>query len=163
LLKALPAARAIHLIRDGRDVLSSRFGSFGSGILAQSTDPELRNHAIAFYSHLWNFQNDIIESAIKTHDPTRSLTVKYEDIRASPDNFVAALFRWLGQELTKDEVQEIVAASDYSRMPSHEVGYGKRRGDGTMGRYQQIFSKAEIELMNKIMGPVLTRHGYAVP
>jgi hypothetical protein len=160
LLKALPSSRAIHLIRDGRDVLSSRFGAFGSGILAQSTDKDLRRHAIAFYSHLWNFQNDIIESALDTHDASRSMRVRYEDIRADPETFVETLFRWLGQKLTRDEVRDVVAKSEYRNMPAEEVGYGKRRGDGTIGRYKKVFSEAEIELMDRIMGPLLKKYNY---
>jgi len=55
--------RPIFLMRDGRDVMKSRFSPFGSIDLAKTSDPALRRHAIAFYSHFWNFQVDIMKSS----------------------------------------------------------------------------------------------------
>jgi hypothetical protein len=79
ILDALPEARAIHLVRDGRDVMSSRFSAFASGVLSTTNDANLRLYAIAFYSHFWNFQNDIIAEACMRHDPERVLVVRFED------------------------------------------------------------------------------------
>jgi len=162
LLMALPEARAIHLVRDGRDVLSSRFGAFGSARLATTEDPELRRHAIAFYSHFWNFQNDIIADAARRHDPTRSLSVRFEDLRSDLPGQIGRLFRWLGHELGTGEIVKLCQRADISALPPEQVGYGKPRGDGAVGRFKSIFSAEEISLMTRIMEPNLIRYGYAL-
>jgi hypothetical protein len=160
LLRALPEARAIHLIRDGRDVMSSRFGTFGSGILSTTEDPALRRHAIAYYSHYWNFQNDIIAEACAAHDPARVRRLRYEDVRADPAGELGALYAWIDQPLAPEQLAELVHAVDFSNVPRDQVGFGKRRGDGTIGRYRKMFTEDEITLMNSIMGQVLERWGY---
>lgn len=162
ILEAMPDARAIHLIRDGRDVMSSRFGAFGSGILANSQDPALRRHAIAFYSHFWNFQNDMIHYACARHDPNKVLRIRYEALRAAPIDRILELFGWLGWSLPENEHDSLLNHIDLANAPPGEVGFGKRRGDGTMGRFRSLFSADEIDLMNRIMGPVLQRYGYEI-
>ena len=159
-LQAIPEAKAIHLMRDGRDVMSSRFGRFGSGVLSEVTNAELRRHAISFYSHFWNFQNDIIADACRRHGPERTMFVRYEDLRRDLPRFVSNIYSWLGNPLTDDQIKALVRDVDLANVPSEEVGYGKRRGDGSVGRFKSIFSDDEIELMNTIMGPVLARNGY---
>lgn len=160
ILEAMPEAKVIHLIRDGRDVMSSQFGRFGSGVLSQVPNAELRRHAISFYSHFWNFQNDIIADACRHHASERTMFVRYEDLRQDLSGFVCKIYKWLGNPLTEENITALVRAVDLANAPSDEVGYGKRRGDGTVGRFKSIFSDEEIELMNSIMGPVLARYGY---
>ena len=158
--QALPESRLIHLIRDGRDVMSSRFGAFASHLLDTNKDPSLRRYAIAFYSHFWNFQNDIIEDAVRHHAAGRTFVVRYEDLRANFGQVASKLFEWIGQPLTPVEISSLRARVDIANVTAEEVGYGKRRGDGTVGRYRNVFSPDEIELMQRIMGPVLDRYGY---
>src|ERR1019366_4056155 len=80
IMRAFPRSFMIFLMRDGRDVMKSRFSPFASPTLAETTDPRMRLHAIAFWSHFWNFQVDIIHSAFSAHPPQRSLFVRYEDL-----------------------------------------------------------------------------------
>src|SRR6185503_705654 len=99
----------ILLMRDGRDVMKSRFSPFASAMLARSTDPELRVHAIAFWSHFWNFQVDIIRSAFSSHPPERSLFVRYEDIRRDTLDELRVIFDRIGVSMPDDELAELVA------------------------------------------------------
>ena len=50
LMEALPKVGMIFLIRDGRNVVKSRFSPFASRILAKSEDPGLRRAAVAYYA-----------------------------------------------------------------------------------------------------------------
>src|SRR5665213_1692246 len=159
---ALPEARIIHLVRDGRDVLSSRFGSFGSEILSATKNEALRKYAVSFFSHFWNFQNDIISDACSAHAPERAMFIRYEDLRQDLRSSVFKLYEWIGASLTDQQIETLVKDVSLENAPRDEVGYGKRRGDGTVGRFNAIFSGEEIKLMNKIMGPSLTRYGYSV-
>lgn len=160
LLQALPEARAIHLIRDGRDVMRSRFGGFGSEILRSTNNAALRQYAIGFYSHLWNFQNDIIESACASHNPARILRVHYERLHANRLNQSRAIFDWVGLDLPKNDDQAFLLAIDIASAPEAEVGLGNRRGDARVGAFSEAFSATEIQRMEQIMGPVLERFGY---
>jgi hypothetical protein len=55
IMRAFPRSRMVFLMRDGRDVMRSRFSPFASLDLAATKDIELRRYAIAFYAHFWNF------------------------------------------------------------------------------------------------------------
>jgi hypothetical protein len=157
---AFPEAFLVHLIRDGRDVMSSRFGKFSSGVLDNTKDPGLRKHAIAFYSHFWNFQNDIIEHACRRHATERVLAVRYEDLRRDLLDSALKIYDWMGSPLTRQEVEALATSVDITNAPPEEVGYGKRRGDAAIGRFKTVFSEEEVNLMNRIMGPLLRQYGY---
>lgn len=162
LLQAIPEARAIHLVRDGRDVMRSRFGAFSSQILEETRDPALRQYGIAFYSHLWNFQNDIISAACAEHDQAKVIRVRYEDLHFDRLNQSRSILKWIGLDLPKEEEASFLDAIDIANAPAAEVGYGKRRGDGSIGKFRHAFSAADIALMEEIMGPVLERFGYGL-
>jgi hypothetical protein len=53
-----------------------------------------------------------------------------------------------------------VRESRLKKCSPDEIGYGKRRGDGAIGRYRTVFSADEIGLMNEIMGPNLLKYKY---
>ncbi|MDE2483309.1 MAG: sulfotransferase [bacterium] len=160
IMRAFPRSRMIFLMRDGRDVMRSRFSSFGSEELAETAHRGLRKYAIAFYSHWWNFQNDIIAAAYDAHDPALRAFVRYEDLRAEPHRVVDELLRQLALPETQERIAELVEATALERFGDR--GESRPRQQGRVGAYRESFSEEEIALMNAIMGPNLARYGYEV-
>jgi Sulfotransferase family len=161
-MQAFPGSFMIFLMRDGRDVLKSRFSPFGSPDLAETRDAQLRLHAIAFYSHFWNFQVDIMQSAFAAHAPERSLLVHYEDLRREPSEWIRLIFDRIGAPISDEDLAGLVAKTSLENIPANQKGPAKPRQTGQVGKYANVFSEPEISLMEAIMGPNLLRFGYAL-
>ncbi|HEV2364880.1 MAG TPA: sulfotransferase [Caulobacteraceae bacterium] len=161
IMRAFPESRMIFLIRDGRDVMRSRFSPFASEELAKTTNPNLRRYAVAFYSHFWNFQVDIIRSAFEAHPEARRTLIRYEDLRQQPLETVTALFERLGLPTGEEMVASLVERTRLENIPASERGPDKPRQTGRVGGYRDAFDADEVALMNAIMGPNLIRYGYA--
>ena len=161
-MQALPKAFMLLLMRDGRDVMKSRFSPFASPDLATTTDPALRLHAIAFYAHLWNFQVDIMQSAFVAHAPERKLLLHYEELRVTPTAQLRVMFDKIGMKISDAALDELVSRTRLENIPDAQKGPDKPRQTGQIGKYANVFSQAEIELMEAIMGRNLRRFGYAV-
>lgn len=160
IMRAFPDSYMIFLVRDGRDVMRSRFSHFASPVLASTGNPELRRYAIAYYSHLWNFQVDIIRSAFDAHRGDRRICMRYEDMRQDPVANITVLYSFLGVQIARQEVIELAHQSRLENMPESERGPDKPRQQGLVGGYKGTFTAEEVGLMNAIMGPNLTRFGY---
>ena len=160
IMRAFPKSRMISLLRDGRDVMRSRFSSFGSEELAETAHRGLRLHAIAFYAHWWNFQTDIVAAAYDAHDPELRSFIRYEDLRAEPHRVLRELFARLNLEGTEAEIAELVADTRLENY--NDRGENRPRQQGLIGGYRAHFSAEEIDLMNAIMGPNLAKYGYSL-
>ena len=168
IMRACPQSNLVFLMRDGRDVMRSRFSPFASSELAATTNRDLRRHAIWFYSHFWNFQVDIIRAAFEAHAPERSILVRYEELRTDPVKVTARLYDHLKSSLpaecvnamTRDELSRLAEASRLENVPEGERGPDMPRQYGIVGGYRSAFDDEEIALMNAIMGPNLARYGY---
>jgi hypothetical protein len=160
IMRAFPRSFMIFLMRDGRDVMKSRFSPFASPTLAETTDPRMRLHAIAFWSHFWNFQVDIIHSAFSAHPPQRSLFVRYEDLRRDTMAELRVIFDRVGLSMADDALAKLVSRTTLENIPADQKGPDKPRQEGLIGKYASVFSRWEIELMEAIMGPNLQRFGY---
>ncbi len=162
IMQALPKAFMILLMRDGRDVMKSRFSPFASRDLATTTDPALRLHAIAFYAHLWNFQVDIMQSAFAAHAPERKLLLRYEELRVAPTAQLRAMFDKIGMPISDAALDDLVSTTRLENIPAALKGPDKPRQTGQIGKYADVFSAPEIALMDAIMGRNLRCFGYAV-
>ena len=159
-MRAFPKSHMVFLMRDGRDVMRSRFSPFASQQLADTSDLQLRRHAIAHYSHFWNFQIDIIRSAFDAHDPRKRILVRYEDMRRDTLNVVRGLLAHLEMPATEEQLLEVARSSLLENMPAEQRGPDKPRQSGLIGGFRSTFSEDEIVLMNSIMGENLRRFGY---
>jgi hypothetical protein len=162
IMRAFPESFMVFLMRDGRDVLRSRFSEFASGVLAKSESESLRRYAVAFYSHFWNFQIDIIRSAYEAHNPDLRYFVRYEDLRSDPTSGIGHLLEHIGMKLPPEELEALVRDVTLENMPPETRGPDKPRQDGKIGGFLKTFSAEEIELMNGIMGDNLKRYGYSL-
>ena len=107
----------------------------------------MRLHAIAFYAHFWNFQVDIIQSAFAAHAPERSFLVRYEDLRLDPSKSPRVIFDRLCKTITDEELAGLITTTSLENIPDDQKGPDKPRQTGQIGKYAEVFSQKEIELM----------------
>ncbi len=160
IMQAFPGSFMIFLMRDGRDVMKSRFSPFASRDLVETSDPQLRLHAIAFYAHFWNFQVDIIQAAFDAHPQGQRLLVHYEALRQNPAEQVSLIFDRIGTPISDVELAELIQKTTLENIPADQKGPDKPRQTGQIGKYSSVFSGEEISLMEAIMGPNLRRYSY---
>jgi hypothetical protein len=162
IMRAFPRSFMVFLMRDGRDVLRSRFSEFASGVLAKSTNDALRRYAVAYYSHFWNFQVDIMRTAYEAHNPALRYFARYEDLRSDPLAQIGQLLEHVDMKLPPEELERLVREVTLENMPAETRGPDKPRQEGRISGYLKAFSAEEIELMNGIMGDNLKRYGYTL-
>ena len=160
LMEALPKACMIFLIRDGRDVVKSRFSPFASRVLAKSEDPELRRAAVAYYAHQWNWHTDIVRSAYDAHDPARRLLLTYEELRRESEDAFLRLARFLNAPMEPQALKDLISEVRLENVAETERGPDQPRQEGKIGGYRSYFSPDEIKLMTSIMTDSLVRYGY---
>lgn len=160
LMSALPQARMIVIMRDGRDVIRSRFSPFASRTLAETTDLALRRYAVAYYSEYWNFQREIVERAFAAHDPERRLLVSYEQLRRGETEAFASVYRFIGASVSDEWLRGLIERTRLENVAPDRRGPALPRQTGEIGGYRSAFLKTEVALMTSIMGPGLRRYGY---
>lgn len=105
----LPGARFIHVIRDSRAVVAS--------MLAASKDEwgDWAPSDVATAIGMW-YRN--VEAARKfgaTLGPDRCAEVFYEDLKSDGAPEVARLFRFIGVEVSREQVEQIVREQDFEK------------------------------------------------
>lgn len=159
-LDAFPAARAIHLIRDGRDVMLSRLNARIENLadplnrLAVFGDPEMDNfqgqplnpETVRQHRNALEMQHWVtaVEFGLQGRDyPQQYLEVKYEAFCQSPVETAEYIFDFLGLPL-RAETRQWIAQAVYH---------------GRVGKWRTL-SDAELALPLKIGGPLLAKLGY---
>ncbi|HEV3085649.1 MAG TPA: sulfotransferase [Candidatus Elarobacter sp.] len=160
LMSALPAARMLVIMRDGRDALRSRFTPFASRTLAETSDAGLRRYAVAYYSHLWNFQTEIVDRAFDAHDPSRRLRVRYEHLRQGSFDAFRSLYRFVDAGLSEPAVRAVMERVRLENVPHDQRGPHLPQRSGEIGGYRRYFTREEVLLMTRIMATTLRMHGY---
>ncbi|MEL6330942.1 MAG: sulfotransferase [Planctomycetota bacterium] len=158
-----PAARFVHVIRDGRDGCVSgwahlgrqneqeRFGSFAeyAGYFAQS-------HWVSYITAARSAAASI---------PGRYIELRYEDMLDRPEPEAGRLLGFLGLDATDDAIAACLRASDFDRLSG-----GRRRGEsddsshfrrGIAGAWTEQFDARAIEAFEREAGELLDGLGYA--
>lgn len=156
----MPRSRLIMLVRDGRDIIRSRFSAFASVTLNQSDNRDTRLYCIAYYAQMWNAQLDISEAAYNHHDDAKILSLTYENMRNDSFNFVKTLSTFMNTRLDDQALQRISETRKLENAPAESRGDNKPRQQGYIGGYKKYFNEEEIALMNTIMQRNLEKHGY---
>lgn len=148
LLEAVfPDLRAIHLVRDGRDVVASF--------------ARLAPHSFSTWAGHW-VQSVRAAQAFGTDHPAQYLEIRYEDLVSTPELIVrkVAAFldlafdermlrhsdsnQWLGDV---DRVEYLKGA----RQPIHQA---------SVGRWREDLSASQIAELDRVLGPMLAALGY---
>jgi hypothetical protein len=99
-------------------------------------------------------------AAYDAHDPSRRLSLRYEDLLDHTDKHVRAIYEWLG--LTTDDVGRVVQRRSFDALPPEARGPGLVNRAASPGLWRQNLNADEQAIVNRVMRDQLLRAGYSV-
>lgn len=157
--KIFPAARFIHVIRDGRDAAVSGHARFRNKLNPSWT----RADYVREYARGWDERIHRAREFARGRDTY--LEVRYEDMHAAPEAQAARLFRFLGASDDADCVARCLRTASFEQLSG-----GRRRGEvdadshyrrGEVGGWCDTLTAEEVAEFESIAGGMLDALGYA--
>ena len=166
LSSALPGARLLVLVRDGRDVVDSLLdalapGSWASDVATVDDLPGRRRAFLEEAALAWVERMRVVEEARAGHDQERVRVVQYEALLAEPLQGLRDVFGWLGRP-EPEGLQQHVERLAFEAVPAELRGPGRFHRAATPGLWREHLTADEQQLLDDLMGPALTRLGYEV-
>ena len=157
-MAVFPRARMIHLVRDARDVVTSRMHI--SAPFGFKGGRKERRYFLWYHANLWRVINKVIDRAYENTDASYRYRLRYEDLRRSPRDEIKRLHSFLGYSTTEDELSRIVEESSFERLKSADDYKYFRRRKGKTGAFNDELSNREIRSLTKHLCEDLQRYGY---
>jgi hypothetical protein len=161
IMRAIPEARFLFLLRDGRDVVDSERAAYAEGGWMTKRYPirgipaEARSAFIEEVAYRWVWRTLIVSEAFERH-PGPKLMVRYEDLRERPEAEMKRILEWLGVTADVTAVVEQHAFDQTTvRGPNEFVRAA------SPGGWRENLNAAEQEAIAAIMQPTLERFGYS--
>ena len=141
--------RAVHLVRDPRDVMVSmaRLGWL--------------NGIDVSYARLWRNANLSLHQRLADH-PDRYLMIRYEDVVADPATSFRAVTEFLGVPFDDAMVSEEARFSQFPEhkgMAQHASTFRPIGGD-SVGGYAELFDRSTLAEVDALAGDALATFGY---
>lgn len=151
ILRRFPEARVIEVLRDGRDVCVS----MQMRALTMSWPPRSRAEQIRTWVRAVQCGLDLRADAAVAD---RVHLVKYETLKAAPEQEIARLFEFTGLEADHRFVADVADRSDFRHYSSTGDGQHARRGE--VGDWRNHFDSADERLFRELAGDAFTAAGY---
>lgn len=153
LLDLFPTARIVEVVRDGRDMATSKHarGLATGNASGNWTDAQLRGMAERWVRYV-TFGESL------RSDPAyadRIHRVRFEDLKQQPVAEMRSILRFLDVAADDATVETVVGENEFARQRS---GFHRRKGE--VGDWQTRFSEHDTELFDAVAGPTLERQGY---
>lgn len=149
ILELFPQAKVLHIIRDGRDVVSS--------ILPLSFGPNTAYLAARRWKHL-------IERGLECAQkwPERVMTLHYETLIDDPEKQLRQICDFIGEEFHPDMLNYHKDSS--KRVPRHTIhaNVAKPVNKSRCGRWKKDLSPRQARIVEAIIAPQLAKLGYEV-
>jgi hypothetical protein len=157
-----PAARFVHLVRDGRDVACSY-----REVMAQASTspyaPALPTD-IAKIAGTWAQDVRTIAEGLAGVPAADRFGLRYEDLTTAPEATLAPLCAFLGVAFDPAMLQFHQANREQALEPAATMDWKRRTTEpanpGTVGRHKALLSAQEIGTFEATAGAELRRHGY---
>jgi hypothetical protein len=144
-----PAARFVHMLRDGCDVVSSMIDM---GRYATVEEAARR----------WNTSIDAVGRFAQVHADS-VLEIRYEDLATHPEATMRAVCTWLGLDYRDDMVTSASSAPDLGDVPT--LGHHRQVlapiTTSSIGRGRRGLDDAERRQLQRLLGANLASTGYA--
>jgi len=164
-----PNSKIIWLLRDGRDVIDSQIDarehghSKGGRFSKHDGKPMQQNQRLNFIRNRAIIWIQIIQRMKKTfenHHPDLRLFVRYEDLRKNTIEELSKIYQFLGIDITRNKLEEIIEKYSFENIPKEQKGIGKARRTAKVGGWKENFNIEERDLMNSMLRDTLTQVGY---
>ncbi len=160
IFRSFPAARFVHVLRDGRDVACSLRTHPRNKVVDGKLVPTGTWKPIAGCARRW--VRDIESSRRWWGDP-RLLTVRYEDLVLDPRPALERLMTFIGEEWDEGMMAHAAADSpfrDATRFAQSPEALGAV-STASLGRWQRDLDERDRRIFKRVAGPLLVELGYA--
>jgi Sulfotransferase domain len=169
LTEALPESRMILLVRDPRDVISSKMDAAREGSWAEeaqkrrgqdkkNTSADRRPDAfVKSQSKRYVQLIDLAQQAYDAHEGHKVL-VRYEDLRAKPLETMRRIYASLEIPTEEQELSRIVERHAWENIPDRKKGSGKFYRKGSPGGWANDLTPEQVEIVESITAPLLDRY-----
>lgn len=164
LLRLFPAARFLHIVRDGRDVACSYRNVMEKG----SDSPYAPRLATSMteIAREWSSNVGVAERALSILPPGQHATVTYENLTGHPDSTLEKICAWLELPFDPQMLDFHSINKAYQLEPSSTMDWKARTmkpvSKDTVGQYTTVLSGAEVEEFERVAGSVLLSIGYGL-
>jgi len=180
--QAHPGYRAIHIVRDGRDVAVSGLfhvyrnrvvkGGETEGIIKTKVERVLEGGSKRLFTdpHLeararsWSEVTVAIDDQLRSRLGERYLMLRYEDLLADTRGSIEKAFDFVGVAHSPQLLDEIIERTSFKKMSGgrqageQDVGSGRRKGQA--GDWVNYFTPRDRALFSAAAQPALERFGY---
>ncbi len=161
----VPNSKAIILFRDGRDVIDSIIDAAKPDSWNVKTrglpplTPENRKNRIKHDSVRWVRQVEILEDVFE-NKLKNSIKIKYEDLRRNTLEELEKIYHFIGIEISKEKLEEIISKHSFENISKDQKGSGKVTRSASSGKWRENFSEEEKNIMLEFIGDTLKRLRY---
>lgn len=163
LIGLYPAARFLHIVRDGRDVAVS-YREVMRSSSSSPYAPHLNTDAGDIAAE-WSDNVTRVEQSLSGIASSRRALVHYEDLVADPEAAMIKICEWLGLEFQPGMLSPHLQGDGRGLEPPATLDWKRRTLEpvsaDTVGRYRVAMPADDIQSFEAIAGPVLTRFGYS--
>lgn len=166
-----PNSKIIHLLRDGRDMVTSATfdwllkdaaGTARHKFFVENEEVSLDRFFDDEVLRRWSKHWSEVNRHVKLARP--DLEVRYESMKSDNASVLKTIFSQLGLDATDEIVTNAVEKSSFEqstgRNPGQQIATAKAR-KGIVGDWQQYFTQADGKLFQEIAGSELVEFGYA--
>ncbi len=164
IMRALPRAKLLFLLRDGRDVVDSELAANLPGAWVSQEFPGLRGideeDRLGFVvqsAQKWLWRTEIVQEAIARH-PGPTVVVRYEELLQAPAPGLRRILDWLGLAVGDSELTTWIERNDFERMP--RIGPGEFWRSASPGAWRENLRPEERDAVQELLGPKLRELGY---
>jgi hypothetical protein len=169
LSEALPESRMIVLVRDPRDVISSKMDAAREGSWAEEAqkrrgqekkNTSADNKPDAFVKSQARRYVQLIGLAQQAYDAHEGpkMLVRYEDLRAEPLAIMRHIYEKLGIPAEERELARVVEKHAWENIPDSKKGAGKFYRKGSPGGWTEDLTPEQVETVENITAPLLARY-----
>ena len=154
-LLSLGWMKAAYIFRDPRDAMLS---AYENGQRAREKGRANAFSELVDFEHALAFMREYVKISKAWLAIPHVLKVRYEDLVNDYDHQAELLAVFLGVNQQSQQVQEVISRYRPAHASAEQKGLHFRKG--VSGRYRQIFTKTEQDILNQTFREYLAQYGY---